>query len=261
MVYIRKQDNKRLPSFDIVDSDGAQRSPVAYRFKRSGNVKKNLEQTMTAFIGTLGDSITDLMIRPPANGDYSFAQLLTGIQMLTPLQIATKKGEIDVVPPKDRTEFEKGFLRALPALQQVKNMSCKRATTLMFRVDSPPFPVVPLTHLIGLEHQGRRFKERTRGESELVTLDGLFRDARHMSKHAVLILGESSTTGYGKTQMALRLGMEWARAMTEAQQLPMEEAQVVFTNTIDAAKNIKFKRGMVWVLDEFSPGDQDRALL
>ena len=81
-----------------------------------------------------------------------------------------------------------------------------------------------------------------------------------MSKHAVLILGESPTTGYGKTQMALRLGMEWARAMTEAQQLPMEEAQVVFTNTIDAAKNIKFKQGMVWVLDEFSPGDQDQVV-
>ena len=260
MVYIRKQDHRKLPSFDIVDSDGAQRSAVAYRFKRSGNVKKNMEQTMTAFTNTLGDTITDLVVRPPPNGGYSFEQLLTGASKLTPLQLATKKGQIDAVPPKERSDLEKAFLRALPELKNVKTLSSKRATGITFQVDSPPFPVVPLTHLLGLEHQGRRFIERTRGASELVTLNDLFRDASYMSKYVVLILGESSTTGYGKTQMALRLAMEWARSMTEAQQLPMEEAQVVFTNTVDAAKNIKFKQGMVWVLDEFSPGDHEQAV-
>ena len=258
MVYIRKKaaDYKQLQSFDI-DGLGP---PHAFRFKRSGNVTKHYNEVMTTFSKVIGDTMTNLAIRLPPSGEFSFEQFMTGIKMLTSEQILTLKGNVEVKPPKERSEFDKAFLRALPTLQGVKDLRRKRTQGLVFSVDSPPFPVIPLSHLINLEQQGRRLMERTAGACEVVSLMDLFENATIMTKYAVLILGKSSTTGYGKTQLALRLAMEWAAAMTDAAQLPKEEAQVVFTNTVDAAKNVKFKQGMVWVLDEFTPCDHDQVV-
>ena len=81
-----------------------------------------------------------------------------------------------------------------------------------------------------------------------------------LTKHGIVILGASSTTGFGKTQFALRLAVEWAKAYNEVMQLPKEDAVVVFSNMLDVAKEVRFKPGYIWVLDEVSPCDQTQAI-
>jgi hypothetical protein len=70
-------------------------------------------------------------------------------------------------------------------------------------------------------------------------------------------LGSDSTTGYGKTQFALRLACEWAKVLAESRGLSRDAAQVVLMNSLDAAKDVEFKPGMALVLDEFSPADSE----
>ena len=81
-----------------------------------------------------------------------------------------------------------------------------------------------------------------------------------LSKHGIVILGATNTTGYGKTQFALRLAVEWAKAYNQVMQLPQEDAVVVFSNTLDVAKEVKFKPGYVWVIDEVNPSDPTQAI-
>ena len=63
-----------------------------------------------------------------------------------------------------------------------------------------------------------------------------------MHKYGILILGSAETTGFGKSQFALRLAVEWCRAYHEATGCPKEDCCVVFTNTLDVARDIVFKK-------------------
>ena len=64
-----------------------------------------------------------------------------------------------------------------------------------------------------------------------------------VNKYGIVILGLPRTTGFGKTQFALRLAVEWAKAYNEVKRLPKEDAVVVFSNTIDVAEEVQFKPG------------------
>ena len=106
--------------------------------------------------------------------------------------------------------------------------------------------------------KGTRVEEETM-KTKTCNLTDLF-TKRLFDKYGIVILGPPATTGFGKTQFALRLAVEFAKAYNKVKGLPKEDAVVVFTNTIDGAKDVKFKPGYVWVLDEVNPSDQTQAI-
>ena len=81
-----------------------------------------------------------------------------------------------------------------------------------------------------------------------------------MAKHGIVILGHDTTTGFGKTRLALRLAVEWAKAYNQEHDLPKEQAMVVFTNTVDVARDIVFKKGFVWVIDDMKAHDKTQVM-
>jgi len=81
-----------------------------------------------------------------------------------------------------------------------------------------------------------------------------------MAKHGIVILGHDTTTGFGKTRLALRLAVQWAIAYNRANDLPKEDAKIVFTNTIDVARDIVFRRGFVWVIDDMKAHDKTQVM-
>jgi hypothetical protein len=125
---------------------------------------------------------------------------------------------------------------------------------MTFNAFDVPFPVIPLEMLVNLGQQGTRLQE-VELTNNLYTLDDILTDASIMERYAILLLGANTTTGFGKTQCALRMGIEWCVAMNRALNLPREDAQILLSNTVDVGKNIVWKPGMVWILDEFSPSD------
>ena len=81
-----------------------------------------------------------------------------------------------------------------------------------------------------------------------------------MGKHGIVILGHDTTTGFGKTRLALRLAVEWAIAYNHEHDLPKTEAKIVFTNTIDVARDIVFQKGFVWVIDDMKDHDKEQVM-
>jgi hypothetical protein len=132
----------------------------------------------------------------------------------------------------------------------------EKTTAMIFPASRPPWPVCPLEFLIGMHQKGSRLLEQTSGQFEHISLRQLVADPTLMSRYGVVLA--SPLTGIGKTMFACRLAMEWSLAAVAAAGLPSSRAQVVFTNSFDAARSITFEPYMVWVIDEVSPGDANQ---
>ena len=131
----------------------------------------------------------------------------------------------------------------------------------MISAHAPEIDIVPLAMLRNLGAVlGSRLKGAGLGH-EAHSLYDLLTKPELLSKHGVVILGGSeTTTGFGKSQYAKRLAVEWSKAMCSAMNLSADRALVVITNTLDAARDIQFKPGMVWLLDEFDGADQNQVI-
>ena len=250
VVFIKKRDMKNITDFAV---DGT--VPVVYTFVSSGAHARTMDQSMTVVGQAMGNVISELLVQVPT-GEFSFEQLMDGIAKLTKERVETLKGTILVKPVKTRSTFELSFLRATAQMVKVKQLRSKGSLGLTFSAYDPPFPVIPLEFLIGLNQKGTRLQEVARTIEEHVLFD-LFANPGLLAKHAALILGGNTTTGYGKTQFALRLACEWAKVLAESRGLSKDAAQVVFMNSLDAAKDVEFKPGMALVLDEFCPSDSE----
>jgi hypothetical protein len=124
----------------------------------------------------------------------------------------------------------------------------------------PAVKIIPLEQLVNLSViSGCRLRGAEAGHDSYSFAD-LLTKPEILDKHGVLILGSDSTTGYGKSQFAKRLAVSWSCAMCEGMGLSRDRAKVVITNTIDAAKDIKFEPGMVWVLDELCAKDREQVI-
>jgi hypothetical protein len=131
----------------------------------------------------------------------------------------------------------------------------------MISANAPEIDIVPLAMLRNLcAVVGSRLKGAGLGH-EAHSLYDLLTKPELLSKHGVVILGDAeTTTGFGKSQFAKRLALEWSKAMCRAMNLSADRAVVVVTNTIDAARDIKFLPGMAWVLDEFEVADREQVI-
>ena len=95
--------------------------------------------------------------------------------------------------------------------------------------------------------------------NENFDLTDLFTKA-FLNRYGIIILGEPVTTWYGKTQFALRLALEWCKNFHEATGCPKEDCCVAFTNTIDVARELNFKRSYCWICDEMVPADGTQTI-
>ena len=143
----------------------------------------------------------------------------------------------------ERTAFDKTFMRVYKTIMEVREMQ-SRSQGLCFNAFKPSMSIIPLELMVNLREQmGTRLKEVTM-TTESYDLTQLFTKPL-LTKHGIVTLGASSTAGYGKTQFALRLAVEWAKAYNQVMQLPKEDSVVVFSNTLDVAKEVQFKPGYI----------------
>ena len=170
------------------------------------------------------------------------------------------KGRANIKPPSQQSEFEKNFLKVfcdLKTIRELKNTS----SVCTFSAYEPPdsLGIVPMDRLINLNQKGMRRRE-VEGTEEEYELNDLFKNPSLMVKHGIVILGHDTTTGYGKTRLALRLAVEWAKAYNKQHDLAKEEAKVVFTNTVDVARDIVFQKRFVWVIDDMKAHDKEQVV-
>lgn len=159
--------------------------------------------------------------------------------------------------PHPRNSFQSGFLRVFNDLKMVREIG-SRFHGCCINALNPHIAVPEFSSLVGLHQKGVRMREISMVDETHTLLD-LFHTSA-VTKYGILVLGSASTTGYGKTSMCIRLAIEWVKAYHEEQKTPAEDAIVVFTNTIDGAREVAWKPGMFWVLDEVSPSDREQLI-
>ena len=196
MVFIHRQDDEPVPVMPI----GAK----AYKFKSGGRGNKSFETIVEAILTTKGDSTSNFVFRAP-QGQFSFDELLDATGTLTEKEIHRMKGIVECKPMKQRTEFDSAFMRCLPTIHKLKDID--RVNNMLINAFNPKTLVCPMELLINMGQEGYRLKE-VEMRNEVYTLRQLLTNAEIMSRYTILILGANGTTGFGKTQFALRLYRE-----------------------------------------------------
>ena len=171
---------------------------------------------------------------------------------LSERELLLLRGHCNAVPISRRTEFEAMFLRVCNDLRNIRELDGK-TSVVQFSAYSPPMPIIPESLLINLGQQGTRLQEVSRTVATY-ELRQLFTTSL-LHQYGVVLLGDNSTTGYGKSQLALRLAVLWCIAFNQTTGAPPDHATVVFCNTLDVIRTVKFWKGMIVIFDEFAPRD------
>ncbi len=161
----------------------------------------------------MSSSVSNMVVIEPANdNEYTFQQVFELLNHMTAEQAYAVKGDCGEVIPKQRTPFHHTYLRCFATAMKTKELSAK--TPLMKSAVSPSEEVAPLESFINLDQRGSRMMEQTGGGLEWFTLRDLFNRAELMMKYGIVILGSNDTTGFGKSQLAMRLACHFAQSFT-----------------------------------------------
>ena len=256
LVIIHKTDGRNgPPDLKFNGADGACVEGSLYFFKRGKNA---IENTLQLINRVCAESITNIaIVAPPKGVEFSFERIMHLTRNLTEQQIAVLKGKCNAVHYKQRNEFEAAFLRVFLDPKVVRELE-SRSNSVFISALHPHIDVPAFELFTGLHQTGHRLREVSM-EEETYTLLDLFHTSA-ITKYGVIVIGSSRTTGYGKTSVCLRLALEWSKSYHLERKTPVEDAVVVFTNTIDSARDVPFRPGMVWVVDEMNPSDREQLV-
>ena len=193
MVFIHRQDDEPVPVMSL--------GTKVYKFKTGGRGNKACETIIETMLFTKGSSTSNFVFRAP-QGQFSFDELLEATRTLTEKEIHRMKGTVECKPMKQRTEFDSAFMRCLSTIHKLKDMD--RVNNTLINAFNPKTLVCPMELLINMGQEGYRLKE-VEMHNEVYSLRQLLTNAEIMSRYTILILGANGTTGFGKTQFALRL--------------------------------------------------------
>ena len=256
LAYIYKVDSKAIPTeWGLHDSYDLLVRPVFYRI----NGRKN-QSDFTGIVRLFSDCLAKLkttLFITTDTGYINFDSLNASVDKLTPLQLERLRGEALPTPPSMRSSLQMSLLRALPALQRCRELATQNG--LAFNAFEPPMAIAPLNQFVNLYYKNGTKLNTSTGNLEDISILDLFLKPI-LGQHAVLLYGPDSSSGYGKTQLLLRLAVEYARAFSIATGTPKADAMVYFSNTLDALRDFNIKRGSIVILDEFSPSDPDQLV-
>ena len=201
--------------------------------------------------------ITNIHMSRSRQGNFSLEQVMDITNKPPMEKLIIIKGRATMKHISQQSEFEKHFLKVfvdLKILRELKNKS----SSVMFSAYGPPdsLGIVLLDMIVNMNQKCTRRRE-VQGTEEEYEVNDLFND---MAKHGIVILGHDTTTGYGKTRLALRLAVELAKTYNQTMNLPKEDAKIVFTTTVGVARELVFKKGYVWATDDMKPNDREQIM-
>ena len=110
LLYVYKQDFKRMPDIVFTDTHGEVHTPVLHRFKQLGQAQESIKLSFITVHNFTKNMITDIAFAQAAQGEqYSFQQVLEALQTLSAADLQHLKAQIEVTKPGKRSEFEQGL--------------------------------------------------------------------------------------------------------------------------------------------------------
>jgi hypothetical protein len=258
IIFVKHLSYRKFPSLSLEDASGSHIEPQIFKLSVHRQRNDHVIEHLLDLQSCMRRVVSNMIIQKPY-AVHTFEQFMHHARQLSSKELATLKGQCEMVSWKKRSEFQNAFLRVYMTLCRVLELESK-CDLLAFSAWDPPMSIIPLSELRNLAAQlGSRLKIGGGGHESYSLLD-LVREPKLLSRYGLLILGSVGTSGWGKSQFAKRLACLWSIAMCEALGLPRSRARIVITNTIDAARFVEFQPGMVWVLDEFEAGDRESVI-
>ncbi len=258
-VYMFRCDFKYLPT--VMDFGAVSPSINRPRLRGPGVNSKNAGSTaVRVLVSALRQFKTNMFLASPCRGqqEFSFEQMLSITGKLDDIQMLKLKGEAGLAQDKEKTSFQWALLKSYNNLKELRTLA--KPSDIVFQAHAPPMQIVPLNMLsaVGLQQTGTVLDEST-GNVLSFSLDKLFTTSLCLT-YSVLICGANGTTGYGKSQIALRLAVELSTAIVESHGLPRSNARVVVATTLDSLRGIALPLGTVIVFDDLNPNDREQVV-
>ena len=186
IVYVRKSDNKAVPSLVINNHH-----PTIFKPKRGGNTVKTCEKTLHAMSESMTSCVMNMRIVRPQNADdLTFEQMVTAMSKYSACDLQVIKGTIELKEAKDRSPFEKAVLRVLPSIKAVRDYRiADYSDPMLISVSSPHVPIVPRKFVRGLWQVGHRLKEQTNNQYEQYRIIDLFENPHLLARYGVVLMG------------------------------------------------------------------------
>jgi hypothetical protein len=170
VAFVRRRSGQKVVPIPTAAGHDAE----CYILRRHGQLNRCLDSTVELLSKAMGTSITNLSVQTPP-GEYGFQQISSAVSRFTEEQLAVLKGEILVLPVKERSEFQAAFLRVFGQLTRVKNLADRGGKENIFNAFSPPdnIKIPPLGQLVNLNTEGSRLQEVSM-QTETYTLMDVF---------------------------------------------------------------------------------------
>ena len=167
--------------------------------------------------------------------DFTMKRVIFLTEHLNDEQFATLVGDAKIKQrKKDCSDFQKALLGCLSSLQALR--SGKRFEVAL----SSSVAVAGWEHLQNLHQPCTRLDEQTGDEVSITLYDYIKHEDYHLN-HALIILGGDETTGFGKSQFAMRFVQSVAAAKSKVMG---EVVTPIFARTFDILREAKAQLAM-----------------
>jgi hypothetical protein len=230
--------------------------PMLFKSRKGGN-SSLMSTAVQKLFATMREGIANMIaVLPQAGVEVTFQQVLEMVVEATSDECWLWKGECEAVPVKNRTAFQSTFLRTFNTAMKTKELMNK--PPLMMNAFEPSEFVAPLTSFINLDQRGSRLLEQSGGAVEWFSLEDLYKNGDLMRRYGIVILGDNTTTGFGKSQLAMSLACHYAKSFSISHRTPSDTALVFKSSTVESGKDVVWSSGCAWVLDEVRPSSKEQ---
>lgn len=195
-----------------------------------------------------------------SEAEWTAETLESVVKGLSDIQLQRLHMDAQLADRAKRTSFQDALLRTYVGLIKLRNQeAANRDRSSMIRVGGALDPKLKIGDLINLDQQVHRLNEVT-GETESVSLEFYIKTPALFLAYSLLIIGDDSTTGYGKSLASLVIGLYWTQRFVDTGLLRPERAYLLYQNTIDSMRDAQeFQHPYVPILiDEFRPDDREQ---
>jgi len=162
--------------------------------------------------------------------DFTMKRMMHLTEQLTDEQFTTLVGDAKLKQrKKECSEFQKALLGCLSSLQHLRSAS-KAEVAL-----NPKVAVAEWEYFNDLRIPLTRYDEVSKQEVSITLYDYIKNEQYHLN-HSLIILGGQNTTGYGKSQLAMRFVLSVAAGMSKASGAPITP---IFARTFDILREAK----------------------
>lgn len=251
VVYVKKLDTKNWPGIKFPDN-----VKVEYFRMLNGHVQHQ-QRCLTSLDASLKDTVANFVIQTSMSEKVTFEQVYAGTQRLSDADLEVLIGQIACQEVKARSPEDAAIYRCYTQLRKVRatRLGSVGATNMTWSCLFPPVPIVTSRFLLNTDMVGTRLLEQSGGQLVQYPLSRILTDTSVLLSHSLLLIGDNSSTGFGKSAFAKHVAIQWSLRRAAETGRPAGDASITFTTCLDSLRDANIMPSSALIVDEFHPDD------